>query len=348
LFTSKIFRDQEDDMIKAGYYKTQLPRSPGQIAGFSDYMRIARFDHMTKHIFILPGIALALLLRPVVSSDVFMNMILGFAAAVAIASANYVINEWLDREFDAHHPEKSQRAAVQTVLNPVYVYGFYAALLVIGLGLASLVNGTFLLIAAAFGVAGVLYNVPPVRTKDRIVVDVLSESLNNPLRLMLGWTMVDPSTLPPASLLMAFWFGGAFLMNSKRLAEFREIVATRGRETLELYRPSFAHYSESSLSVANLVYALSCAFFIAIFVVKYRIEYVLLFPFVVALFAEYYQLTLGPGSVARAPEKLFKAKRLMVLSIATALMALLTTLVDLPALDRLAEQHYIGLGTPVD
>ena len=134
-------------------------------------------------------------------------------------------------------------------------------------------------------------------------------------------------------------------MNSKRLAEFREIVATRGRETLELYRPSFALYSENSLSVANLAYALACAFFIAIFAVKYRIEYILLFPLLVALFAEYYLLTLRPASVARAPEKLFKARRLMLLSGLAGAVAVLTTFVDIPILDRLTDQHFIELMT---
>ena len=35
--------------------------------------------------------------------------------------------------------------------------------------------------------------------------------------------MIDPTTLPPASLLLAYWFGGAFLMAAKRLAEYKEI-----------------------------------------------------------------------------------------------------------------------------
>jgi 4-hydroxybenzoate polyprenyltransferase len=313
------------------------------MAGPRDYLRIARLDHVTKQVFIVPGIVLAWLLRDTLPEGLALTLLIGFAAAVSIASANYVINEWLDREFDAHHPEKSQRAAVQKVMHARYVYGLYGALLLLGLALSSLVNTTFLMVNAVFAVAGLIYNVRPLRAKDRVYLDVLVESLNNAIRLTLGWTMIDPTTLPPSSLLLGFWFGGAFLMNSKRLSEYREIVSEYGKETLARYRRSFETYDEGRLSVANLVYALLCAFFLAIFLIKYRIEYVLLFPFLTALFAEYYRLALMRGSVARAPERLFKARRLMAAATVTVLVFFFTTFVDIPVLDRLAEQHFIEL-----
>ena len=312
-------------------------------AHLRDYLRLARLDHVTKQVFILPGIVLAWLLRGAPDAGVWLAIVLGVAAAVAIASANYVINEWLDRSFDAHHPEKSQRAAVQKPLEARRVYALYAGLLVAGLGLAAAVNGTVLALAAIFATAGIVYNVVPLRAKDRVFVDVLVESLNNPIRLALGWAMVDPTTLPPVSLMLGFWFGGAFLMNSKRLAEYRFIVATAGREVLVRYRRSFAGYSEPRLSVANLIYALLAGFCMAVFLIKYRIEYIVLFPFVTALFAEYYRLALLMGSPARSPERLFRARRLMLLSAATGVAFVVTTLVDMPALERLAEQHFIDI-----
>ena len=80
-------------------------------------------------------------------------------------------------------------------------------------------------IATVFVLQGILYNVAPLRTKDVPFLDVISESINNPLRLIIGWVMIDPTTLPPGSLILMYWSGGAFLMAAKRLSEFREIGA---------------------------------------------------------------------------------------------------------------------------
>ncbi|MEM7695688.1 MAG: UbiA family prenyltransferase [Pseudomonadota bacterium] len=312
----------------------------------SDYLRLARFDHATKHVFIIPGIFLAVLLRPDVARFDALVLVLGFASAVAVASANYVINEWLDREFDAHHPDKCQRAAVQRTMRPVPVYMLYFTLLVVGLGLAWLVNPPFFVVSALFAVAGIVYNVRPFRTKDRAIVDVVSESFNNAIRLTLGWLMIDATSIPPSSLLAAFWAGGAFLMNSKRLAEYRDIVAAVGAERLALYRRSFRYYDEARLHVANLVYALVTSFALAVFLIKYRLEYVLAVPPLIALFAAYYALALQPDSVARKPERLFRSRRIMGLAGFTCLLFAVLTFVDVPPLSRLAEEQFIIVAPP--
>src|SRR5882724_6788729 len=81
-----------------------------------DYLALARFDHFTKHIFIVPGIVLAYLLRGGPAHFPLVPALLGLITAICIASANYVINEYLDREFDKHHPTKSRRRAVERAL----------------------------------------------------------------------------------------------------------------------------------------------------------------------------------------------------------------------------------------
>ena len=252
---------------------TTADTAPRRRGGLKDYLAIARLDHSTKHIFVVPGIAFAYMLRGVHTPHLTLSIILGFVAAIAIASANYVINEYLDRDFDRHHPTKSSRAAVQTELSGRIVLIERMLFVAVGLGAAWVAAPTMFWIALIFASQGVFYNVPPLRTKDKAYLDVISEWINNPLRLAIGWAMVDPGSLPPSSVLFSYWFGGAFLMAAKRLSEYRQIVASHGMELLTRYRASFLGYSELSLNLSCFVYAMLANFFLAVFLIKYRIEY---------------------------------------------------------------------------
>jgi len=315
-----------------------------QTAGWREYLQMARLDHMTKHVFILPGLVLAIVFRGVPDQSIWWQVLLGFASAVLIASANYIINEWLDREFDGFHPDKSARPAVNTVMSGAVVYGLYALVSGAGLLMAHAVGSLFLYVSLLFWLSGIVYNVYPFRTKDIAYLDVLSESINNPLRMMLGWAMVDQSSIAPASLLLAYWTGGAFLMATKRLSEFREIAPGPGVQVLHRYRKSFQQYTAESLTISCFVYALFSTFLMGVFLIKYRIEYVLALPLVVTMFAHYLALAMRRGSVAQKPEKLLREKRLMgITSLTVAALALLT-FVDVPILHGFSEPHFIVIG----
>lgn len=298
----------------------------------AQYLKIARLDHWVKNAFMLPGAALAYTLSPVVSVDLLARVCVGLLSTGLVASANYTINEYLDAEFDKLHPLKRDRPAALGNIKGRFVAIQYLALGSVGLAAALFIGPYFLAASVTLLLMGIVYNVRPFRTKDRVIVDVISESVNNPLRFLLGWFCVTSAAFPPSSALLSYWAGGAFLMSMKRYAEYRQIgnPAIAGS-----YRRSFAFYTERRLLVMALFYALNATFFLGIFLIKYRIEFVLLFPLLSLLFVEYFRMSMGDGSTAYAPEKLYKEGRLMAILAVTLVMTLVLLWVKLPFLDFL-------------
>jgi len=89
--------------------------------------------------------------------------------------------------------------------------------------LARRISLGFLLSATALWGWGVSTTLRRYEAKTCHNIDVLSESINNPLRFCLGWYMVTASLLPPMSLLLSYWMLGAYFMTLKRFSEFRQI-----------------------------------------------------------------------------------------------------------------------------
>jgi 4-hydroxybenzoate polyprenyltransferase len=303
-----------------------------------NYILIARPSHWFKNILILPGLVIAVMLSEFSWSQVLLNLLIGFASTCLIASANYVINEWLDTETDKFHPEKKARPFVKHNMKISVIIVEYLLLAGVGIFLASLISPYFLSVACLLLFMGILYNVKPIRTKDKVYLDVLSESVNNPIRLMLGWFIVEGSLLPPASFILAYWMGGAFLMNTKRYAEYRFI---NDPKIASLYRKSFKYYSEEKLLLLSFFYSMCSAFFLGIFLIKHRIEFFCCLPFIAILFTWYLHLSLKPNSTVQKPEKLYRETAFMayVLFIIMLLVALL--FIDIPNLHFLLENTFI-------
>lgn len=277
-----------------------------------DYLKLARMDHWVKNGFIVPGIFVAYLLVPEVFFEWSQLLVIlqGVAATCLVASANYIINEWLDAKFDQYHPVKKKRPMVTKNLKVKYILLEYILFALVGMGLSFFIGFYFFLSELLLLIMGLLYNVKPFRTKDVAYLDVLTESVNNIIRFLLGWFMVTHIYLPPVSILFGYWMAGAFLMATKRFAEYRMIGDP---ELAGKYRRSFQYYSEKSLAGCSLFYAISATFAVGIFLVKYRVEYIFCIPLLFLLFAYYFALAFQEDSAVQKPEKLYREKKLMVL-----------------------------------
>lgn len=306
-----------------------------------NYIKIARPDHWVKNIFIVPGLAVAFLLVGLPSATVLVkNFIVGFFATCMIASANYVINEWLDAEFDKYHPTKKYRPVVSENMKFSLVMVEYIVLSILGIGASSLINSSFLWTEIWLLIMGIIYNVKPIRSKDIPFFDVLSESVNNMIRLLLGWFIVTNTQIPPGSILLGYWMGGAFLMGIKRFAEYRMIGDP---QVAGLYRKSFAHYTEQTLLCSSMFYAFCATFCMGIFLIKYRLEYVLAMPFLFLLFVYYLYIAFKEDSAVQKPEKLYKERKLIFFVVLICIVFLILTFVNIPILNLFQEPFLIQI-----
>lgn len=294
------------------------------------YLRLARIDSWTKNAVVLIGVAAASVLSGVHAS--ISEVLTALAVMCLASSANYVLNEYLDARTDAHHPIKKKRASVQYTLSLPAVVAEYAAFAISSLLLSQMLGGAASCVCAVYLLCGGLYNVRPVRLKDVAYADVLLESINYPLRVLLGWLCVLPELLPPSSIMIITWALGAFTMSMKRMAEFQLF---RNREAAASYRRSYAQYGEHSLAICGFVYALLTIFSATTLLLKYKAELIITVPVLIALMAWYYLMGLRHELFIIYPERLMRNPVFMGLCAMLTLTGLLALNVSIPQLQLL-------------
>jgi 4-hydroxybenzoate polyprenyltransferase len=294
------------------------------------YIEIARIDHWFKNVFMFFGVILAIFHDPsVISMKNIPDLILAVMATCLIASSNYVLNEIQDSKFDRVHPKKKFRPIPSGRVNIPIAFAEWLVLAIIGFFLGVLINFTFFFTALAFWLMGILYNFAPIRLKDIPYLDVLSESVNNPIRLLLGWFVVYPSEFPSISLLFAYWFIGCFFMSSKRFSEYRFINNT---EIATKYRKSFHFYNEKRLLVSMFFYATLFGLFFGIFVLRYHFELILMAPLFAGFISYYVNISFDKDSAVQSPEKLYREKALMTFAVVCILGFFILLFTSIPIL----------------
>jgi decaprenyl-phosphate phosphoribosyltransferase len=297
------------------------------------HIQIARIDHWFKNVFVLPGIIAAIGSDPThIAAGLWINILVGLFATCLVASSNYVINEVLDAPSDRFHPIKHTRPVPSGHVNIPLAYVQWIALMLAGVGLGLTVSIPFAATLFVLWAMGCIYNIPPIRSKDVPYIDVLSESINNPLRMLAGWFIASTASVAPASLLLSYWMVGCFFMATKRYAEYREIGdAVRAAA----YRKSLGFYTLERLMVSIMFYASAAMLFLGAFIMRYRLELILAFPLVATVMAIYLSLAFKKHSAAQNPEGLYKEPWLMGAVIACTIAMGILMLVNIPAMQEM-------------
>lgn len=297
------------------------------------YVKIARPDHWFKNLFALPGVLFAILTTPsLIQPELVWSLCIAAAAVCLAASSNYVINELLDAPRDRMHPEKCHRPVPAGRVKPAAAVVLWIVLGVAGLALGFVVSRPLGYSVLALLVSGLLYNIPPIRMKDLPFLDVCSEALNNPIRMLIGWYGTGTEVWPPISLLLSYWAMGAFLMAVKRFAEYRHLNRARRAAA---YRPSFRYYNEQRLLISIIGYATACGMFAGVFIARYRLELVLSVPVFAVFMGLYLRMGFKPNSPAQYPERLLRSRSVMLASFLLLAVVGAGLWLDWPALQRI-------------
>ena len=276
---------------------------------FKLYIDSLRLERWPRSLAIIPGFVAYFVLVPdalkgVSYPEMAFRLFIAFLLTLFISTANYIINEITDAPHDAFHPSKKHRPLVTKQISIKILMTLYTLLVAAALLTAHLFfkNVYFVIGLTALLVAGILYNVPPVRVKDIPYLDSTLESANNPIRFLIGWHILA-TTFPPVSLLLSWWAFGNFLMVGKRVAEKKFLT----EEESHGYRRSLRKYKLESLIIFMRVNAVIFLATFAWFAIESKLNsFLYSIPFVIFYLFMFMKKSVQDIEGAEEPEKLLK------------------------------------------
>lgn len=166
---------------------------------------------------------------------------IGFILLCLISSANYVINDIVDRNRDRYNKEKAGRPIASGKVS-AYQGAFIATvLLVISLAASYFVGKGFFAFALGLFVLTTLYS---LALKNELFLDIIAISFNYVLRAMAGAAIIGVKSSP--WLVVGTFFLALFLAAGKRKSE-KSFLKT-SKTSIKYHRPLLDKYSDHNLS----------------------------------------------------------------------------------------------------
>lgn len=274
-----------------------------------NYIELLRLGHWFKNIVVLFGAIAAIIYFKIdlpllaLSGKIFLAIFL----ACIISSVNYGVNNICDEKNDMFHPIKKNRALPSKRISKGTLLLTISLLLIGSLFLSKFVYGNMVTIwLFSLFIAGIFYNVKPLRFKNIAFLDVISESINNPIRILIGWYSVSVSSVvPPVTFLLLFWSLGAIMMSAKRYAELNYLLSYNGKVSPHLYRNSYKFYSLQNIFIVVLFYSLASVSFMTFLSIKYQPKLLFSLPIILIYFIWLLLIMKRENSPFRDPEKIF-------------------------------------------
>jgi 4-hydroxybenzoate polyprenyltransferase len=194
----------------------------------SELLRLLRPKQWVKNTFVCAGAIFGMQFR---NADVLEAVALAVVAFSLMSSAVYVLNDYLDLEYDKAHPAKRNRPLASGMVTPAQGFSVAGACLCVALAAAWLADVRVLILVLTYLVINCAYS---LGLKHQAVVDVFCIASGFMLRILAGtWGVRIP---PSGWLILTGMFVTLFLGFAKRRAEWSDATqAKTRRRVLSLY-----------------------------------------------------------------------------------------------------------------
>lgn len=246
-----MFNEDQMGLTPLEQIQLHAATTPVDAHRFSSVVRLIRPEQWVKNVFVLAP----LLFTPAAISAASLHSVgLALVSFCALSSAVYVLNDYVDREVDRCHPLKRHRPLADgsvTVQAALLVFG---VLLGTGLGVASVLQSDFLLIAVGYVGLNFAYS---LGLKHISLVDVMLVALGFILRVEAGASAV--AITPSAWIIVITGLLSLFLVLAKRRDDLDCRLDGNHRKSLDGYTAQFLDIAVSiilgALLVAYLIYS---------------------------------------------------------------------------------------------
>lgn len=195
------------------------------------YLSILRPSQWVKNVFVLAP----LLMTPSAINPLHLRLtLLGVLAFCLMASATYVLNDWMDRDADRMHPDKRHRPIAAGIISPRSGMILVALLGGTGLALSLALSPPFALITAAYFAMTTAYS---LRLKHVSILDIMILSAGFVLRLE-GGALLSTITLS-VWIILCTWLLALFLAVAKRRDDLVRGLDENHRGSLDGYSLEF-------------------------------------------------------------------------------------------------------------
>ncbi|RLE38274.1 decaprenyl-phosphate phosphoribosyltransferase [Candidatus Woesearchaeota archaeon] len=263
-----------------------------------DLFKLLRPQQYYKNLLIFVAIIFA---GKFLNLKLLLTAILGFIILCLISSANYIINDIIDRKSDSFHPEKRNRpiAAGRIPFSLALIFSIF--LILISLIGSFLLSPNFFLMVLSFFLLNLLYS---VALKKEPFLDIIAIGISFILRAVGGALLVNVMITP--WLIICVFFLSLFLATGKRYVEKIKLGEQAAKHKVVL-----KYYSLETLKSSLIA-------FLSILIVSYTLysflgshRYIIItLPVVIYILTTYFRYILQAKRIASNIELVFKNPRL--------------------------------------